>query len=204
MAKDPAFLFYSQDFYTGVSTMTFEDRGKFISILCLMHQKGRLSEETISFIVGSVSVNLKSKFDIDENGLWFNKRLELETERRNNFTESRRNNGLLGGRGHKSKANGKPNAKAKRKHKDNLMENEDVNEIVNDNDTEIQKQLKFFFKFRRELKKPVLESSKEELKKKLIKLSGGKEDVAIEILKQSIANGWQGIFELKINQPNGL
>jgi len=37
--KDPAYLFYSQDFYTGVATMNFEDRGKYISILCLMHQQ---------------------------------------------------------------------------------------------------------------------------------------------------------------------
>jgi len=130
MAKDPAFLFYSQDFYTGVSTMSFEDRGKYISILCLMHQQGRLSEESISFIVGLVSVNLKSKFCIDENGLWYNKRLEEETEKRNKFTESRRNNGLLGGRGNKKN---KASAKASAKHMGNHMEaeNENVNNINN-------------------------------------------------------------------------
>lgn len=126
MAKDPAFLFYSQDFFTGVSTMNFDDRGKYITILCLMHQQGRMSEESISFLVGSISVNLKSKFRIDEKGLWYNERLETETEKRNKFTESRRNNGLLGGRGKKkTKAIAKPIGI----HKDNLMEN--VNEIEN-------------------------------------------------------------------------
>ncbi len=143
MAKDPAFLFYSQDFYTGVSTMNFEDRGKYITILCLMHQQGRLSEESISFIVGSVSVNLKSKFSVDENGLWYNKRLEFETEKRNKFTESRRNNGLLGGRGIKKN---KASAKASAKHKDNLMENENVNEIKD----LINNELQIFDNFRKE------------------------------------------------------
>lgn len=128
MAKDPAFLFYSQDFYTGVATLDWEERGKFISILCLMHQKGRMDEKTISFLVGSVSVNLKSKFSIDEKGLWYNRRLEEETEKRNKFTETRRNNGSLGGRPKKEKPTAKPNQKLVVKHMDNHMgnENEDV------------------------------------------------------------------------------
>lgn len=146
MARDPAFLFYSQDFYTGVSTMSFEDRGKYITILCLMHQQGRLSEESISFIVGLVSVNLKSKFCIDENGFWYNKRLEEETEKRNKFTESRRNNGLLGGRGKKKT---KASVKASAKHMGNHMEdeNEDVsllNKGAEENLHELQKAIKEF------------------------------------------------------------
>jgi len=125
--KDPAYLFYSQDFYTGVATMNFEDRGKYISILCLMHQQGRMSEETIRFVVGSVSVNLKSKFKVDEKGLWYNERLELEIEKRKNFVESRINNGKLGGR---PKDKPKPLGKPKRNRKVNLPENENENEIV--------------------------------------------------------------------------
>jgi uncharacterized protein YdaU (DUF1376 family) len=92
MAKDPAFLFYSNDFLTGTMTLTFEDRGKYITLLCLMHQQGRLSEDTIKFIIGDISSNLMSKFSRDVDGNWFNKRLEEEADRRNKFTESRRNN----------------------------------------------------------------------------------------------------------------
>lgn len=92
MAKDPAFLFYSNDFLTGTMTLTFEDRGKYITLLCLMHQQGRLNEESVKFIVGDISNNLMSKFSRDVDGNWFNKRLEEETDRRNKFTESRRNN----------------------------------------------------------------------------------------------------------------
>jgi uncharacterized protein YdaU (DUF1376 family) len=92
MAKDPAFLFYSNDFLTGTLTLSFEDRGKYITLLCLMHQQGRLNEQTVKFIVGEISSNLMNKFCRDTDGNWYNKRLEEETERRNKFTESRRNN----------------------------------------------------------------------------------------------------------------
>lgn len=98
MAKDPAFLFYSSDFLTGTLTMDFEDRGRYITILSLMHQQGRMQENTIRFVVGSISDSLRSKFSIDESGNWFNSRLEEEVEKRKNFTESRRNNGKKGGR----------------------------------------------------------------------------------------------------------
>jgi len=128
MAKDPAFLFYSSDFIVGTMTMTMEDRGKYITILCLMHQQGRLLEETISLLVGSVSVNLKSKFGIDENGFWFNQRLEDEIEKRSNFIESRRQNGSKGGRRKLDKALGLPNGIAKNNHTEDENENEDENE----------------------------------------------------------------------------
>lgn len=130
MAKDPAFLFYSQDFYTGVATLNWEERGKFISILCLMHQQGRMKEETIRFLVGSVSDNLKSKFKTDDKGFWYNVRLEEETAKRNKFTESRRENGNLGGRPKKPKDNGKPKQNLKVNHMVNHMEDENANEDV--------------------------------------------------------------------------
>lgn len=124
MSKDPAFLFYSQDFYTGVADMSFEDRGKFISLLCLMHQKGRLSEETIRLIVGSPSVSLKSKFKQDENGFFYNERLESESKKRENFVNSRRTNGLKGGR---KKATAQPTDSLMVNHKGSLREDENEN-----------------------------------------------------------------------------
>lgn len=139
MAKDPAFLFYSQDFYTGVATLNWEDRGKFISILCLMHQQGRMTEETIRFLVGSISDNLKAKFRIDSKGLWYNERLELESDKRNSFTESRRINGNLGGRPKKQKAIGKPKNNLVHNHMGNHMES--VNEDVNENRSIIEKSI---------------------------------------------------------------
>lgn len=96
--KDPAFLFYSSDFLSGVADLTMEERGQFITLLCLQHQKGSLSEKTIRLSVGSCSVDVLKKFLQDEEGNFYNERLNIEAEKRNKFTESRRNNGLNGGR----------------------------------------------------------------------------------------------------------
>jgi hypothetical protein len=131
--KDPAYLFYSSDFLTGCASLTMEERGQYITLLCLEHQLGRLSEKTIRLSVGSVSVDVLAKFKQDESGLMYNERLEIEIEKRSNFVDTRRNNGLKGGRPKTENkkpnglANGKPNAKANEK----LIENENVNEIIN-------------------------------------------------------------------------
>lgn len=98
MAKDPAFLFYSSDFLTGVIDMTMEERGQYITLMCLQHQKGHLPEKTITFCVGSVSESVLSKFSKDDKGNFFNKRLEIEIQKRESYTESRRKNGTKGGR----------------------------------------------------------------------------------------------------------
>jgi uncharacterized protein YdaU (DUF1376 family) len=91
MAKDPAFLFYAQDWITGTLTMTMEERGQYITILSVMHQTGRMDEKTIRFLVGNVSDNLKAKFSIDKDGKWFNERLEDEIEKRTKFSEQVQN-----------------------------------------------------------------------------------------------------------------
>jgi hypothetical protein len=130
MAKDPAFLFYSSDFLNGVADLTMEERGQFITLLCLQHQKGTLTDKTIRLCLGSVSVDVLSKFTKDKDGNFYNERLMDEIEKRIQFTESRRNNGSKGGR---PKNNTKPLGLPKH----NLMEdvNENENEDININKT---------------------------------------------------------------------
>ena len=41
--KDPAVLLYTQDFLVGTISMNFEERGKYITLLCMQHQKGKLT-----------------------------------------------------------------------------------------------------------------------------------------------------------------
>lgn len=123
-SKDPAFLFYSSDFLTGCVDLTMEERGQYITLMCLQHQKGHLSEKTIRLSVGSASVDVLDKFNKDKNGNFFNKRLENEIEKRETYAESRRLNGSKGGR---PKKNEKPYAKPY----ENLHENVNVNEIDN-------------------------------------------------------------------------
>lgn len=130
MAKDPAFLFYAQDWITGTLTMTMEERGQYITILSVMHQTGRMDEKTIRFLVGNVSDNLKAKFSIDKDGKWFNERLEDEIQKRAKFSESRRKNGSKGGRPKASaKPNGLPNAKPINNHTEDEIENENTYQI---------------------------------------------------------------------------
>jgi cell division protein FtsB len=93
MAKDPAFLFYSQDFLTGCTDLTMEERGQYITLLCLQHQKGRLTDKSIKLAVGVVSKDVLTKFIVDGEG-FYNKRLEEEVSKRRTYCESRRNNRL--------------------------------------------------------------------------------------------------------------
>ena len=91
MAKDPAVLFYTSDFLSGTFTMTNEQVGMYIRLLCLQHQKGKLSERDMFRICKAYDVDIWNKFKI-EDGQFFNERMYNETIRRKKFTESRRNN----------------------------------------------------------------------------------------------------------------
>ena len=124
MSKDPAVLFYTQDFLTGCTDLTFEERGQYITLLCLQHQKGHLSEKTIRLTLGSVSVDVMSKFLKDEQGCYYNERMEDEINKRRHFLDTRYFNGKKGGRP------AKPNKKPNKKPTENLSDND--NEIGND------------------------------------------------------------------------
>lgn len=92
MAKDPAFLFYSSDFLTGTSLMSNEQVGKYIRLLCIQHQSGRLKEKDMIKICGAYDDDIFEKFEVDENGLYYNTRLDDEVNKRKAYSESRRNN----------------------------------------------------------------------------------------------------------------
>ena len=134
--KDPAFLFYSSDFLTGVADLTMKERGQYITLLCLQHQKGRLTEKTCRLILGLSTLtdasDVMAKFCIDDAGLYYNARLESEMIKRGKGAQSSRINGKRGGRPkgvEKPENNPQVNfGLAKTKPKHNLSENEDVNE----------------------------------------------------------------------------
>ena len=91
MSKDPAFLFYTSDFLTGTMTMSDDQVGKFIRLLCLQHQKGDLSEKDMLFICKTYDEDIYCKFD-NVDGKFRNQRLFEEVEKRRSYSESRRNN----------------------------------------------------------------------------------------------------------------
>lgn len=92
MAKDPAFLFYSGDFVCGTLTMSDKQVGQYIRLMCLQHQQGHLSEEKMLSICRKHDPDIWSKFVRDENGLYYNLRLDEEISKRNNYCNSRRKN----------------------------------------------------------------------------------------------------------------
>jgi uncharacterized phage protein (TIGR02220 family) len=90
--KDPAVLFYTSDFLTGTLTMTDEHVGMYIRLLCLQHQKGRLTEKDMLYICKTYVEDVFNKFTKDASGKYYNKRMEGESLRRKAYSESRRLN----------------------------------------------------------------------------------------------------------------
>jgi uncharacterized protein YdaU (DUF1376 family) len=130
--KDPAFLFFPSDFLLGVSCLTMEERGQYITLLCIQHSKGRLSEKDIKIAIGSVSPDVLAKFTQDENGLYYNQRLEYETEKRERFCAKQYENGCKGGRPKKATKNPnetqtKPNGYPKQNPSGNRNRNKNIN-----------------------------------------------------------------------------
>lgn len=56
--------------------------------------------------------------------------------------------------------------------------------------------------YRKEIKKPLQAMSLKSAYEKLLKMAGGDYILAEGIIEQSIANGWQGLFELKTQNDN--
>ena len=92
MSKDPAFLFYPNDYIGGTMGMTFEEKGAYMELLMLQFNRGHMTTHMIGQTVGQIWVKIQDKFVKDADGLWYNERLDMEKERRKTFTESRRNN----------------------------------------------------------------------------------------------------------------
>lgn len=200
MSKDPAVLFYTSDFLSGTFTMTNEQVGKYIRLLCLQHQKGRLTEKDMLSICSAYDSEIWEKFKM-EDGYYLNEKMSNETIRRQKFSESRRNNALT------------PKSESTSKAYAQHMETETETRTVTINKTKIivlpfetekfaeywsmwkdykKTQFKFTFK---------TPQSEQAALKDLINLANGDENESINIIEQSMAKGWKGLFKLK-NETN--
>ncbi len=203
MAKDPAVLFYTGDFLNGCSCLTMEERGQYITLLCLQHQSGHLSEKTIRLSVGSVSVDVLKKFAKDSEGNFFNERMESEIKKRLQFVESRRDNGSKGGRPKKPSA--EPSGKPLGYPSENLIENENTTDIIISNEDIVGK---YWQKWKNYLKQEFNityngDISETEARKELITLSGNNAETAMKIIDQCIAKKWKGLYKLNDNGNRG-
>jgi len=91
MGKDPAVLFYTNDFLSRTFTMSDEQVGKYIRLLCIQHQQGFLTEQDMLNICKTYDVAIYGKF-IKDGDTFYNKRMKDEAIKRANYSESRRNN----------------------------------------------------------------------------------------------------------------
>ena len=76
--KDPAVLFYTSDFLSAVSLMDMRERGQYITLLCLQRERGHLTIQEIKRAVKTPSGEVMSKFQQDEDGKYFNVRMDKE------------------------------------------------------------------------------------------------------------------------------
>ena len=80
--KSPAVQFYTADFLIGADDMDMAQRGAYITLLCKQHQNGHLPEAVMLRICGGYDEMVFSKFVIDGNGYYYNKRMEVEVNKR--------------------------------------------------------------------------------------------------------------------------
>lgn len=95
MGKDPAMLWYPNDWTGGTGTFSRHLKGCYMDLLMAQFNNGHLSLDEIKTVLGADFGSwpaLQKKFTTDSNGLFFNKRLEIEKDKRIAFTESRKNN----------------------------------------------------------------------------------------------------------------
>jgi len=124
MAKDPAFLFYPQDFIMGTLHFTKEQKGIYIDMLCFQHQHGGIiSKEIFENFIGEHNI-IRSKFIKTEEG-FYNKRLMEEMVKR-----ERKSNNLSSNAKKRWGKQCKSNAKASDLHMPIENENENENVIV--------------------------------------------------------------------------
>ena len=91
MAKDPAF-FFSGDFLGGTQFFSDDELGKYVRLLIAQFNMGHLYEKDMLMICGNFNERIFSKFARDPAGLYFNKRLEIEIEKRHLYSQSRSQN----------------------------------------------------------------------------------------------------------------
>jgi len=127
MSKDPAFLFYPNDYIGGTMGMTLEEKGAYIELLMMQFNRGHMGGHMIGQTIGQLWDKVKVKFVQDDKGLWYNVRLEEEQNKRKAFTNSRKNN-LLGINQYSNKGG----------HKTDHMEDEDEDVIINKDKDKIE------------------------------------------------------------------
>ena len=128
------------------------------------------------------------------------KTLDRDSEKWQEIVKKRSEAGKKGGRPKKQEKAKKANALSEKQEKakkaEYVHEYEDVNDI-DINKSPLQQTIDNFIDHRKAIKYPMTSQAYNLMINKLDKLAGGRDDMKIAILNQSIENGWRGIFPLK-------
>lgn len=110
MAKNPAFLFYSKDFYEGTRTMLPSERAAYIDLMIYQHQHGLINLPANRLTLYCVGVSeqditnvLSTKF-VEVDGGWINVKLQSVLDDRKEYVQKQSINGTVGQFWKKSKA----------------------------------------------------------------------------------------------------
>lgn len=94
--KDPAFLFYPNDYIGGTMGMTFEEKGAYVELLMAQFNRGHMTKDMIGQVLGhkfgQIWEVVQHKFIQDSEGRYYNVRLEEEQKKRKAFVDSRKKN----------------------------------------------------------------------------------------------------------------
>lgn len=101
-SKDPAFLFYSRDFYEGTRTMLPEERACYIDLLIYQHQHGTIPDDVPRMTMycsgvakATLEATLKAKFKLTSEG-WVNEKLDNVMNDRKEHSAKKSLNGKVG------------------------------------------------------------------------------------------------------------
>lgn len=201
MANDPAFLFYTNDFDSKTKFFTDAQVGKYLRLLMAQHQHGHLTEKQVLYICSTYDVDVMAKFTKDENGLYYNERLENEINKRKKYSESRRTN--------IKKRYDADNKQPKNKKKKSTHVPTHVVHMENENEIEKENETVFVFPFESQkfkdawgilVKEPKWrKKTVSAIQASLKKLGQYPEEVAVKMIEDCIAGGWQGLVEPKNN-----
>lgn len=189
--KDPAFLFYSSDFLTGTMFMSDSQLGKYIKLLCIQHQKGHLSEKDMLNICKRYDKDIFDKFIKDNDGNYYNIRLQKEIDKRRNYSKSRSEN-------RKNKITFENICFSYVKHMEN--ENENINknnilEYINNNKlNNIIELLLEYFNYRKSIRIPNNQNIIDEL---ILFLKPYNKKEQEQIIKKAIKNGYREFYPPK-------
>lgn len=100
--KDPAFLFYSTDFYEGTRMMLPEERACYVDLLIFQHQHGfiptdlkRLQMYCSGIDIATLEATLEAKFKLTSEG-WTNEKLNNVINNRSDFKNKLSVSGTIG------------------------------------------------------------------------------------------------------------